>query len=119
MLISDIHEFIFVHNCKVAGNSIKNALGPYATAPPRFAGWIRRKLDRVGLKEIPNYTHHLKAKEIKEREPSRWDQYFTFGFVRNPWSWQVSLYAYMLESESHRQHELIQSMDGFEEYIEW
>ncbi|WP_251951878.1 hypothetical protein [Salinibacter ruber] len=30
MLISDSHEFIFVHNYKVAGKSIKNALEPYA-----------------------------------------------------------------------------------------
>ena len=86
MLISDSHKFIFIHNYKVAGNSIKSALAPYATAPRQYAGWIRRQLDRVKLLTIPNYPHHLKAREIRKQEPSRWDQYFAFGFVRNPWS---------------------------------
>ncbi|MCS3642218.1 hypothetical protein GGP51_000690 [Salinibacter ruber] len=30
MLISDSYEFIFVHDYKVAGSSIKHALRPYA-----------------------------------------------------------------------------------------
>jgi hypothetical protein len=119
MLISDTHEFIFVHNYKVAGSSIKSALAPYATAPRPYAGWVRRQLDKIGLLEISDHPSHLKAKEIKKRGPARWEQYFTFGFIRNPWSWQVSLYAYMLENENHRQHELIHAMDSFDEYIEW
>ena len=81
-------------------------------------GWVERQLVRLGLRSVPEWPdHHAKAVEIRDRLPSEWDQYFTFGFVRNPWSWQVSLYFYMLENEDHFQHDLIRSMNGFDEYI--
>lgn len=47
------------------------------------------------------------------------DSYFSFGFVRNSWDWQVSVYKYILKSKNHENHKLISSMDDFEEYIKW
>jgi hypothetical protein len=119
MLISDTHEFIFVHNYKVAGSSIKHALKPYAQTAFERLDWVQRQCARLRLREVPTYPSHLTAQEIKSNHPEEWHRYFTFGFVRNPWSWQVSLYFYMLESEDHHQHDLIASMEEFDEYIHW
>ena len=119
MLLSDSREFIFVHNYKVAGTSIRHALQPFGTPLHERTSWFSRQLAKLGLHELSDCTTHAKARDIRDQFPERWEQYFTFGFVRNPWSWQVSLYFYMLENENHWQHDLIRSMSGFDEYIEW
>jgi len=119
MLLSDSREFIFVHNYKVAGTSIRHALRPFGTPLHERTSWFSRQLAKLGLHELSDCTTHAKARDIRDQFPERWEQYFTFGFVRNPWSWQVSLYFYMLQNEGHWFHEKAQSMSGFDEYIEW
>jgi hypothetical protein len=119
MLLSDSHEFIFVHNYKVAGSSTRHALRTFETPIYKRTSWLSRQLAKFGFYELPDCPTHAKAREIRSQLPERWENYFTFGFVRNPWSWQVSLYFYMLENDDHWQHDLIRSMSGFDEYIEW
>ncbi|MGB3512758.1 MAG: sulfotransferase family 2 domain-containing protein [Microcoleaceae cyanobacterium] len=45
--------------------------------------------------------------------------YFKFAFVRNPWSWQVSLYEYAKLNTKHFQHELHSKLSNFSDYISW
>ena len=44
------------------------------------------------------------------------EEYFKFGFVENPWDWQVSLYTFMLKDAKHHQHEFVKSLKDFDEY---
>ena len=63
---------------------------------------------------------HIKAHELRQRIPKEiFNSYFKFGFVRNPWDWQVSLYEYMRQDKHHFQHELACSFKDFKEYLKW
>ncbi|MEM1324850.1 MAG: sulfotransferase family 2 domain-containing protein [Bacteroidota bacterium] len=116
MLLSHHRRFIFIHNYKVAGTSIRAALAPYQYS------LSERLLRKIGKKPNAPLSHddHLQATAIQQLIPSpQFEQYFKFGFVRNPWDWQVSLYRYTLQHSAHKQHEMVSKMSGFEEYMHW
>lgn len=109
MLISHKNRFIFIHNYKVAGVSIKNTL--------------KGRCRKPGLFRLPdpymNFEAHITADKLKKVLPEViFNRYFKFGFVRDPWDWQVSLYSFMLDRPRHHQHKLIKSM-SFDQYIDW
>lgn len=118
MVISHGSKFIFIHNYKVAGTSIREALQVY-TIPPKenYLNWIGQKLHL--LPQSSDFIDHISAPQLKAKlAPKYFDQYYKFSFVRNPWDWQVSLYHFMQQLKDHHQHELIMSMN-FDEYIHW
>lgn len=124
MLISHSKEFIFIHNYKVAGSSVTEALGKYGAKHPQYSSVKDKLYYKFGI--YPKVwsggklKFHSKAKEIKGLIPDKiFDSYFKFGFVRNPWDWQVSLYNYGRTWKDHHQRELMLSFKTFDEYIEW
>lgn len=118
MVISHGHKFIFIHNYKVAGTSIREAL-QHLTIPPdeSYYNWIMQK-----LKVLPSsstFPDHISAQDLKQKIPAKmFNEYYKFCFVRNPWDWQVSLYHFAKDDPEHFQYELMQKMD-FTEYIHW
>lgn len=76
MLISDQKNFIFVHVQKTAGTSLQKVLRAHA---PDVRLWLGR------------HGHALTGAEEIGR--GRWEKYFSFGFVRNPWDRLVSHYS--------------------------
>ncbi|MFM5897573.1 MAG: sulfotransferase family 2 domain-containing protein [Dolichospermum sp.] len=124
MLISYSHKFIFFHVPKAAGLSIKKALQSYAQEPEKFK--ISRPQKMLGDKINPFYEIwsssilHAKSKDVKKELSSEvYNSFYKFAFVRNPWDWQVSYYHFILKEKTHIRHELVKSMTGFEEYLEW
>ena len=66
------------------------------------------------------FREHATAATIRQglsRGP--YSHYFSFAFVRNPWDWMVSLYAYLLNTPSHRHHARVAAMSGLREYVEF
>lgn len=124
MLISNKHHFIFIHIYKNAGTSISAALLPFCfyNRAHRLAFKIAERLN-LSLPAVLNpqpMAGHVRAQEVIEalgRE--KFDSYFSFAIVRNPWDWQASLYNFMLKDPEHHQYQLIKSMSGFDEYIRW
>jgi hypothetical protein len=121
MLLSYDHRFIFIHNYRVAGTSIRKSLEKYVKRP-----LLRRFFEEIGVgnklshHKWETFPAHIKAKELRRILPADlYDTFYKFAFVRNPWDWQVSLYHYMLKNKSHRQHRLISAMESFDEYIVW
>ena len=130
MLISESHNFIFIHIYKNAGTSIKAALKPFATsifherlngiARYPVLGNLASLLMRFDRFNPTPYPSHVSARQIiSELGGDTYRSYFSFTFVRNPWDWQVSLYTYMLKNGDHHQHELVKNLGSFGEYIRW
>lgn len=119
VLISYKYNFIFIHVYKVAGTSIERALRKYTSRPYESA--TTKVLQTLNfLPRSSDFEVHITANDLqKQLGESRFNRFFKFAIVRNPWDWQVSLYNYMLKNEQHWQHSLIKSMSNFEEYIEW
>lgn len=122
MLISRRRNFIFIHIYKNAGTSITNALKPYAA--PLWQRVITKGLKKIHINpskfDHQPYPSHITASELVEILGKRkFNSYFSFAFVRNPWDWQVSLYKYMIKKTDHAQHDLVKSFKDFDEYIKW
>jgi hypothetical protein len=123
MLISHSKKFIFIHNYKVAGTSIRNTLNKYNDCSFNRFTYLQNFFSIFGAHPniySNNFSSHITASELKNKIPSSiFQDYFKFGFVRDPWDWQVSLYTYALKHETHHQHTLIKKMKTFDDYIEW
>lgn len=119
MLISHKYKFIFVHIYKNAGTSISTALLPFITT--KFQRFANRQLRKVGISycDQPCTTHATASKIISVIGEKEFKSYFSFGIVRNPWDWQISLYHYMLQNPNHPQHKLAQGFKDFEDYLNW
>ena len=62
---------------------------------------------------------HASALQIRELLPNGiFSNYFKFSFVRNPWDWQVSLYHFAQQKDTHFQNESIKQM-SFSDYLNW
>jgi hypothetical protein len=60
---------------------------------------------RAGLKSISRDNHfdfprmHIPAREFREIVGhNRWDKFYSFSIVRNPWEWTVSFYSFLKDS---------------------
>lgn len=125
MRYSNKKKFIFFHVPKTGGTSVRVALdsiggvheaesSPSGLAP--FFGSLGLSPERPKgfFSTIPS---HVSAAEIKYKLGSLYDDYFTFGFLRNPWAWKVSLYHFILSRPKHKQHALYKSYKDFADYI--
>ena len=74
MLISTEKKFLFIHIQKTAGSSLARLLKSQAPDTRPFLG------------------QHDHALWTKKHLGSRWDEYYKFAFVRNPWDRLVSWY---------------------------
>jgi hypothetical protein len=123
MFISHRKQFIFLHNYKVAGTSIRGALKKYnnrsflVSAFPDQVRFLTNSFPKVYSKD---FDHHVSARDLQKQISSDiFDSYYKFGFVRNPWDWQISLYRYMLKRPNHAQHEIAKGFKDFKEYLDW
>lgn len=104
MLLSESHQFIFVHIPKVAGVSIETNFKEFAVNNKGSNG---EKLIR-----------HSIARQIRDTLPGDiFRNYFKFAFVRNPWDRWVSLYFFILQKTTHEEHERVKSFRNFDKFV--
>ena len=132
MLISNKYRFIFVHVHKVAGQSITNALIPYAAEPwqkylstvipYRIQLKVFTKIKQYGGKGFSPqpFADHISGPVLRDAlGAARFDQYFSFAFVRNPWDWVLSQYTYAKKNPRHHMHKKYNSFQNFNEFCRW
>lgn len=127
MLYDPTRKFVFVHIWKTGGESVVSALRGHC--PAYFRNRYLNKAIRLtpgpssallGWRARLVNGQHFTAQEIRNEMPAgMFDEAFSFTFVRNPWDWQVSNYAYALQTPAHGQHEIIRELGSFDAYIRY
>ncbi|MCR9193912.1 MAG: sulfotransferase family protein [Hyphomonas sp.] len=127
MLYDPTRKFVFIHIWKTGGESVVSALREHC--PPYFRNRYLNKAIRLapgpfeallGWRARLVNGQHFTAQEIRNEMPAgAFDEAFKFTFVRNPWDWQVSNYAYALQTPAHGQHDIIRELGSFDAYIRY
>jgi len=112
MIISDTKKFIFIHIPKTGGMSIRDKMEPHATVNV----WKGRAIPGVPAQTNKGMSKHAKARVVKAN--TNWGAYFTFAFVRNPWSWLVSGYHYAKKDKRDWRYKEANRMP-FNDYLRW
>jgi hypothetical protein len=95
MVISHRKKYCFIAVPKTATSSITDLL-------LRDEGAVRNPSFELGHDCIKTLEHVSVSEMIKLIGESAWNNYFTFAFVRNPWSRAVSTYHYYRRGRAAR-----------------
>ena len=114
MIISDTKQFIFIHNPKAGGTSIRDVLHEYATV----GVWQHKVNERLPVGNNKFLSKHVTASRIRDYVGlDKWNNYFTFAFIRNPWDLIVSQYLYAKRHIKAAKHNLARG--SFKDFVLW
>lgn len=103
-IIAALDESLFVRAVPTAGNKLMS----------KYLYFWPRPLEKTYLRA------HEKAAHVRRLLPAEmFAACRRIAFVRNPYSWLVSLYELVLQSPNHRHYRKVSAMSGFGEYIDW
>jgi hypothetical protein len=122
--ISPSKRFILLHVPRTGVSSVIAALDDslFVRAPQtrfnrlmsRYAWFLPRPLERT------TFRVHETARHVRRLLPNEvFESYRKIAFVRNPYSWLVSLYELVLQSPRHRHFRIVSDMPGFADYVDW
>ncbi|WP_296820076.1 sulfotransferase family 2 domain-containing protein [Brevundimonas sp.] len=112
-VLSTENRFVFIHVPKTAGQSLSRVL---ATRGKRF-GACKALLESAGDRDGIQHPEHIRAREVAAFLGPKWDRFYTFAIVRNPWDRMVSLYHFIRQTPSHPQHALT-CAQTFSEFVD-
>ena len=127
MAISHRHKFIFIHIPKCGGSSIENSLSKFTKLdlmnnprPLSDEQIESRNLYVTG--SLHRLARHLSAREIKAlMKDQKFQDYYKFSIVRNPYSRLVSYYNFIRQLKSpdrkKLQVRLVLDSDNFKDFV--
>jgi chondroitin 4-sulfotransferase 11 len=89
MIINNENKFVFIHIPKTAGTSLAKSIGQ-SLEKCEFGG-MGKKLDT-----------HATIRQVRRHLGQKYDSYYSFAFVRNPWDRMLSWYAFLCHGETVR-----------------
>ncbi|MEP2533124.1 sulfotransferase family 2 domain-containing protein [Shimia sp.] len=120
MILSQSHNFIFVHVPKTAGTAMTSALEPFGVYPPRTV-W-RSFVRRLPIVESPDTVYlrkHESAAGVRRKlGPDVFERFHRFAVVRNPYDHAVSHYEFMKQFRIPKIAEKIANM-SFADYLRY
>jgi len=120
-IINNSFKFIFVHVPKAAGTSLTSVLSPYTNyCDLEIGGTHFGEQIQPAYKKRFGLTKHSTASEIHSVVGAvTWSQYFSFAFVRNPFSRCLSTYHFLKKWEglSEDYAKKINQFKDFDEYV--
>jgi hypothetical protein len=111
-LISEKHNFIFIHIFRCGGNSIRKMLGAPA------AGFPNGTLECEEILGVHSDIHDVKSHLYNSGKAEFYDNAFKFLFVRNPFSWLVSTYEYIRRHPGHNFCNIVKPMN-YLQFLHW
>jgi hypothetical protein len=76
----------------------------------------RREPHQLSSRLSPQLYKHAGALEYKMFLGEKWNQFFSFSIVRNPFDWQVSIYEYIKQTPSQNLHKFCNAV-SFLDYL--
>ena len=122
--VSCSKRFLLLHLPRTGVSSIIAALDNelFIRAAPTPANKLMSKYFWFVPRAIENtyLRAHETAAHVRRLLPAAlFNDYCKIAFVRNPYSWLVSLYEIVLQSPKHRHFEIVSAMRGFSAYVDW
>ncbi len=120
MLLSNRHNFLFVHIAKTGGTSVRVALKKLSRRDGFFIPtFVCHRISalcqhRIGTK-LPRHAAAITAREMLPRDI--FDGLFKFAFVRNPWDRLVSAHFHFVRERQ----DVLQAINvkTFDEFARW
>lgn len=135
MILSLKHKFLFKHVPRTAGKSIMNTLTPYcdivkaghadmkAIRGSLLSGGSWRFLvdcKTPGMEQVEIYGKQLCVINRPFRMSRKeYDELFTFAFIRNPWSRELSRYLFITKRPQHIRHREVMTSRSFEGWLRY
>ncbi len=105
---------------KVASTSMQTILRPLCIPVPK--GRLAHIKSRARLEwKYHNYVFraHDNIRAARQRMPNeKFEAYFKFAFVRNPWERLVSEYEFILKRPEHGRYNRVKGLKNFNEFIQ-
>lgn len=105
MIINHTHGFVFVHVPKAAGTSISRLFTPLTTyRDQEIGGTPMGEITQPFFKRRWGLAKHSTAPEVRfVMGAQRFDKFFSFAFVRNPYTRAYSTFNYFHRQQDHKE----------------
>src|SRR4030095_884398 len=115
-MISHQHKCIFIHIPKCGGTSLENIIWP----EPRktsdlWMGFISKYHNKYQTGGLQHLTANLIRQEVGSE---KFNEYYKFTIVRNPWDKAVSQFFYMQKRPDLREYIGMKQEDSFKKYLQ-
>ena len=121
MIINNSCQFIFVHVPKAAGSSLANHLSTFSRyCDLEVGGTVLGEALQPEFRRRYRLSKHSSVMEIREiAGDALWKQYFSFGFVRNPYDRAFSIFNFLkkMSKEQPEAYGEIEKYSTFAEFI--